>query len=534
MVFNSFSFLFAYLPIVLVIYYLCRRFLGRPWTELCLIVASLVFYGIGYPKCLPVLLLSLIVNYVWGYFLYRFHKRRKCFLGTGITLNVLVLIFFKYAKLVPALQNIELDAPGISFFTFTQIAFLVETYRGRISRMSVWEYGAYVTFFPKLMEGPIMLPTDWETQSDQNRLQAQEQDQTQDRVRNQNQHQYVLNPAAKSKSKSELKLALRPSETKDEWWERLIRILILISFGLFKKVILADTLGQAVTAGYDNVAALNVVDAWIVMLSYTLQLYFDFSGYCDIAMGIAAFLGYDLPLNFDSPYRAVHIIDFWKRWHKTLTAFLTQYVYIPLGGNRKGAFRMYLNFLIVFLISGIWHGAGWQFVLWGMMHGVLYVITRAILELEKKGKLPGMFKRVSTGVTGRICHAAGVLLTFLYVNIAWVFFRASSVKEGLQFLQRLVLGGGGKVSRSIADTFNLDEFWYMIKVLHLDAGTNSYFYVMVLFLVACLLLIWACPNAVRLATKCKLNAGIVFLAAILFVWSVISFSGVSTFLYFNF
>lgn len=400
MVFNSFSFLFAYLPIVLISFWVSRRYLGRQWADVCLIVASLVFYGWNYPKCLPVLLGSLIVNYAWGCFLYRdltkkpkaargkaveknaertvaktvektgsvpddFNRRRKCMLGAGIVLNVAVLGFFKYARLLPALQGIELDAPGISFFTFTQIAFLVETYRRNIVPMGMSEYGLYVSFFPKLMQGPIMLPEDFQVQrSDEKPIEQRSNEK--------------LTEEKKKRTRAVFEnLALCSTQTKDEWWEKLLRNVILISLGLFKKVILADTLGQAVAAGFENVAALHAVDAWVVMLSYTLQLYFDFSGYCDIAMGVAAFFGYDLPLNFDSPYKAVNIMDFWKRWHKTLTDFLTKYVYIPLGGNRKGAFRMYVNFLIVFLVSGIWHGAGWQFVVWGMMHGTLYVITCA-------------------------------------------------------------------------------------------------------------------------------------------------------------
>lgn len=554
MVFNSFSFLFAYLPIVLILFVVSRRCLGKQWAELCLIVASLIFYGWNYPKCLPILLGSLIVNYAWGCFLYKdltkeprttkeevvgktvektvektgsvsndSRTKKKYLLGAGIVLNVAVLCFFKYARLLPALQGMELDAPGISFFTFTQIAFLVETYRGNIVPMGMREYGLYVSFFPKLMQGPIMLPEDF---------QAQRSDEKPTEQRNNEK------PAEGKKKRTRAvfeNFALCSAQIKDEWWEKLLRNVILISLGLFKKVILADTLGQAVAAGFENVATLHAVDAWVVMLSYTLQLYFDFSGYCDIAMGVAAFFGYDLPLNFDSPYKAVNIMDFWKRWHKTLTDFLTKYVYIPLGGNRKGAFRMYVNFLIVFFVSGIWHGAGWQFIVWGMMHGVLYAITRAVAGQgkENNGRTEEDSGRIHRMLRG-LSHGVRVLLTFLYVNIAWVFFRASSVAEGIQFLQRLVLGGAGKVSRTIAEGFNLDEFWYVIKVLHLDQSSNSYFYVMVLFLIACLLLIWALPNAVQIAKKCRLNVGMILLAAVLFVWSVISFSGVSTFLYFNF
>ena len=362
-------------------------------------------------------------------------------LGAGIVLNVAVLGFFKYARLLPALQGIELDAPGISFFTFTQIAFLVETYRRNIVPMGMSEYGLYVSFFPKLMQGPIMLPEDFQAQRSDEKSTEQRSNRK-------------LTEGEKKRTRAVFEdLALRSAQTGDEWWEKLLRNVILISLGLFKKVILADTLGQAVAAGFENVAALLTADAWVVMLSYTLQLYFDFSGYCDIAMGVAAFFGYDLPLNFDSPYKAVNIMDFWKRWHKTLTDFLTKYVYIPLGGNRKGAFRMYVNFLIVFLVSGIWHGAGWQFVVWGMMHGTLYVITRAVSGYSRRKEAQvaggrtvreGCTNTNNHGLLRRLSHGVRVLLTFLYVNIAWVFFRASSVKEGVQFLRRLLTGGTGR------------------------------------------------------------------------------------------
>ena len=294
MAFNSFSFLFAYLPIVLILFWVSRRYLGRQWADVCLIVASLVFYGWNYPKCLPVLLGSLIVNYAWGCFLYRdltkkpnaargkaveknaektvaktvektgsvpddFNRRRKCILGAGIVLNVAVLGFFKYARLLPVLQGMELDAPGISFFTFTQIAFLVETYRRNIVPMGMSEYGLYVSFFPKLMQGPTMLPEDFQAQRSDEKSTEQRSNRK-------------LTEGEKKRTRAVFEnLALCSTQTKDEWWEKLLRNVILISLGLFKKVILADTLGQAVAAGFENVTALHAVDAWVVMLSYTFS-----------------------------------------------------------------------------------------------------------------------------------------------------------------------------------------------------------------------------------------------------------------------
>ena len=456
MVFNSFSFLFAYLPIVLILFWVSRRYLGRQWADVCLIVASLVFYGWNYPKCLPVLLGSLIVNYAWGCFLYRdltkkpkaargkaveknaertvarsvekngsvpddFNRRRKCILGAGIVLNVAVLGFFKYARLLPVLQGMELDAPGISFFTFTQIAFLVETYRRNIVPMGMSEYGLYVSFFPKLMQGPTMLPEDFQAQRSDEKSTEQRSNRK-------------LTEGEKKRTRAVFEdLALRSAQTGDEWWEKLLRNVILISLGLFKKVILADTLGQAVAAGFENVAALRSVDAWVVMLSYTLQLYFDFSGYCDIAMGVAAFFGYDLPLNFDSPYKAVNIMDFWKRWHKTLTDFLTKYVYIPLGGSRKGKVRTLINTFLMFFLSGLWHGANWTFIVWGLWHGFFIVAEDAVKKLfriEKHGK----------GGRNPVMAVLKHLYTLLVVLIGFVIFRADNMEQAASMIRAMFSG----------------------------------------------------------------------------------------------
>lgn len=471
MVFNSFIFLFAFLPIVLAGFKLCNHIWGAKAGTIFLVLASLVFYGWNYPQCLPVLIGSMLLNYLLAKYL-----SNKRVLAIGIIVNVGVLAFFKYGKMLWGIDGSIMAAPGISFFTFSQIAFLVETYRKNLGRMSVADYSLYITFFPKLMQGPLVQPQKFWEKND--------------------------------------------SERKDRW-EAFLRNLLLLTLGLFKKVILADTLGQAVNIGYAGISTLNSLDALIVMLSYTLQLYFDFSGYCDMAMAIAGFFGYELPLNFDSPYKAVNIMDFWKRWHITLTKFLTAYVYIPLGGNRKGKVRMYVNFLLVFLVSGIWHGAGWQFIIWGMMHGVLYVITRA-LHKEKAVQ------------DNKLVHGMKVFLTFLYVNVAWVFFRAPSVSDAVMLLKRIFTGGFGRVNWELAGTFNLDEFWYVIKVLGVDKWQYAHYIIMVVLLIAMLFLIWAVPNAVTIARKSKLRVGTVMVMAVLFVWSVISFSGVSTFLYFNF
>ena len=407
--------------------------------------------------------------------------RKKPLLVTGLILNVGALFCFKYtgASYVPL---------AISFFTFSQIAFLMECYRGNLGKVSALDYSVYVTFFPKLMEGPIALP-------------------------------------------DEMLSRIRTIMDRKYDWERMFRGFSLFTLGLAKKVLIADTLGKAADYGYTNLASLNSGDALIVMLSYTLQLYFDFSGYCDMAMGAAGCLGFELPLNFDSPYKAGNIIEFWKGWHITLTRFFTRYLYIPLGGNRKGKARMYLNTLLVFLISGIWHGKGLTFIIWGMMHGVLYVVTRWYRERRKDRDI---VHGVAHGAGKKAGRILAVFVTFLYVNVAWVFFRAPDLKEALALLKTIISCNFARINRNLAGCFHLDEFWYVIKVLHLDSWQYAHYILMVLMLVFALILVFFAKTAVTVSGKIKPTVVNTVLLAVLFVWCVVTFSEVSTFLYFNF
>ena len=256
-------------------------------------------------------------------------------------------------------------------------------------------------------------------------------------------------------------------------WEKFARGFILFVLGMFKKVILADTLGAGVDFGYGNLDVLGRLDVLVVMFAYTLQLYFDFSGYCDMARGIGKMLGMEIPINFNSPYKAVNIVDFWKRWHITLNRFFTKYVYIPLGGNRKGMARMYGNLLLVFLLSGIWHGAGWNYIVWGMLHGVLYVITR--WWQKRSGEAEKKTKNILMTCVSRI-------LLFIYVSVAWVYFRAENIVQANKLLGIVLTGKLQKLSMELAECFQLDEFWYVLKVLHLDAMAYSRYILMFVML----------------------------------------------------
>ena len=324
----------------------------------------------------------------------------------GIVLNLGVLFYFKYYNFFVSAINDAFNTSilikkillplGISFFTFQQIGFLVDTYRGEVKEVSFVDYALFVSFFPQLIAGPIV-------------------------------------------SQSEMIPQFR--DLKKHSWdgEGFYRGLTLFVFGLAKKVLVADTLGSAVDIGYSSLPVMGGLDSFLIMIWYSLQLYFDFSGYCDMARGLARMLGFNIPVNFDSPYKSDNIIEFWKHWHITLTRFFTKYVYIPLGGNRKGNVRMLINILIIYFLSGLWHGAGYNFILWGMLHGILYVITRAIgLYGNDKciiNKIPRVIKR---------------LFTFIYVSFAWVYFRAESISQGNELIRNILTGNWRNVNYSIS------------------------------------------------------------------------------------
>ncbi len=487
MLFNSYEFIFLFFPLVLAGYTFCTKF---GCARVFLLLASLIFYGWNSPRYLPVLLCGMAVNYGICWQMERCADKKRM-LVLGLVFWIGTLCCFKYLDLggfVPL---------AVSFYTFTQIAYLMECYRGNLKQVKALDYGLYAAYFPKLIQGPIALPDE-------------------------------ILPHIGEKAQRDKTGIFQKAD-----WERIYRNLYLFLLGLFKKALIADTFGQAVTLGYSALDGLNSLDGIIVMLSYTLQLYFDFSGYCDMAMGISGMLGINLPLNFNSPYKAANILEFWKRWHMSLTRFFTRYLYIPLGGSRKGRGRTYLNILLVFFLSGLWHGTGIQFLVWGMMHGVLYVITRMFLD-SRIGRDFGLRMKERKGPVKALCHGTAVLLTFLYVNAAWVFFRAPSLKEAGKLLGTIVSGKGGRVNWELAGCFNLDEFWYVIKVLRLDSWQYAHYICMVLILAAALFLVFFGKNAVEYVRTVRPRAVHGLIMAVLLVWSVLSLTGVSAFLYVNF
>lgn len=351
MQFNSFSYILLFLPLTAAVYFLASRY--RVYAgKLALVLAGAVFYALGGWKSAVVLAVSLAVNFAFAKAMEKTSVPGRALLAVPVVLNAALLFVFKYTGFVLTNLNAlgasfappELMLPlGISFFTFQQVAYLAAVYKKELLRADALDYLAYILYFPKLLMGPLMDPVDFVTQ---------------------------LNNAS-------LK---RPNA------ENIAAGLKLFSFGLFKKLLLADTFAKAVAWGFANTETATAADWLLVMLFYTFEIYFDFSGYTDMATGSSLILNITLPINFDSPYRALSIRDFWKRWHISLTKFFTRYIYIPLGGSRRGLRRTIANTMLVFLVSGLWHGANWTFILWGLLHGVFMVFDR-LFEKEREFRL---------------------------------------------------------------------------------------------------------------------------------------------------
>ncbi|MBD2016069.1 MBOAT family protein [Microcoleus sp. FACHB-53] len=403
MLFNSWQFIFLFLPLTVFIFFQIGR-LGRPKLAMIwLIAASLFFYSWWNPAYLSLLIGSILFNYIVGYALSQpraMPLSKKWILALAIALNLALIGYFKYANFFISSANDILDTNfnlynlilplGISFFTFEQMTYLIDIYRGKTQDYGFLNYCLFVTFFPRLIAGPI--------------------------IRYGQVMPQFANPLIYRFSPEDLAVGMT-----------------IFWIGLSKKVLLADSISTYVTPVF-NAAANGVpftfAEGWTGALAYSFQLYFDFSGYSDMAIGVARIFGIKLPLNFDSPYKAVNIIEFWRRWHITLSNFLRDYLYIPLGGNRKGKLRRYINLMITMLLGGLWHGAGWTFVLWGGLHGAYLCVNH--LWHDFRQSLGHNLKKSHWWSRG-----VGCLVTFLAVVVAWVFFRAENINAAITMIKTM-------------------------------------------------------------------------------------------------
>lgn len=490
MLFNSYSFVLVFLPVVVILYHLLNKHGNYAMGKVLLLIASVVFYCTGGLDTVVILAASLLVNYCIFTFLITSKASdglRRLYLCAGIILNLGLLIYFKYLGFFSDIINSLFKAGipvrevllpiGISYYTFSQIAFLTDGYRDPDTKYSLLDYALFVTFFPKISVGPIAIAKDMIPQFNE------------------------------------------PSRKQTDY-NNVAGGIVIFAAGLAKKVLLADNFAPYADWGFSHINDLGTVNALIVSLAYMMQLYFDFSGYCDMAKGICLMLNIDLPDNFLSPYRSLSIAEFWKRWHMTLTNFFTRYVYIPLGGNRKGKVRTYVNMFIIFFLSGLWHGAAYTFVVWGLIHGLGISLSK--LLNDKMEKLPKVLRWFGT---------------FMFVNITWIIFRAETLGYAIEFIKQLFSFKILPVNIELVAKATPDEMQLVQWLVLTASGKAPYLsgcIIIIAFLLIASFISIYCKNATERLATLKLNVRTVVTTVILLVMSILSLSGVTEFIYTNF
>jgi alginate O-acetyltransferase complex protein AlgI len=461
MLFNSPVFLFAFLPIAIIGYYFLLHRNFQTGRIVWLVLVSLFFYSWWNPVYLPLIAGSIVANYYLGLGINNsIGSKRKALVTLGVSLNLGLIAYFKYANfLVDSLSGIistdfniqRVILPlAISFFTFQQISYLVDIYKGQPVERKFFNYCLYVSFFPQLIAGPIVRHYEMLPQF----------------------HAYSLGNVS----------------------EYLAQGFSLFVVGLFKKVVMADSLAQYASPIFlqaDNNLAVSFTEAWIAAIAYSFQLYFDFSGYSDMALGLALMFGIKLPINFFSPYKSASIIDFWRNWHITLSRFLKDYLYIPLGGNRSGRLRRYVNLLITMLLGGLWHGASWNFVIWGGIHGFLLMINniwRGFCE-----------KWIGMDSLSRLSFAPiGILITFTVVTLAWVVFRAETLSGAMNMYAAMFGISGAAIPDSWSGLWQeLSQFGTNAKLLTSSANPLPTDFEFGLLMTFSIFVIWFLPNTAQ-------------------------------------
>ena len=487
MLFNSYEFIFFFLPITFTVYFWLHKKRLSQISKGWLVFASLFFYSCWNIIYLPLILGSILFNFLIGSSITSINTTtaKKVFssrflLLFGIVANVSLLIYYKYMDFFIANTNLFLDTNwslthiilplGISFFTFTQIAYLVDAYRNEVKEMDYLNYTLFVTFFPHLLAGPILHHKEMMPQFD----------------------------ALKNKVIQYKNISIG---------------LFLFGIGLFKKVIIADTFAQWANIGFNTDQTLHFLEAWATSLSYTFQLYFDFSGYTDMALGVALLFNIRLPVNFNSPYKALNIQDFWRRWHITLSRFLRDYIYIPLGGNQKGELSTYTNLFTVFLIGGLWHGAGWMFIIWGALHGSAIVLHRVWQKLNIK-----------------ISPLIAWFITFNFVNVTWIFFRAEDISSAIRILKGMLLGPIVLTGAAEEAWGELRSFGFQFGDFALDFATDTRPYG---WLLAAFIFIFL-PNSQSWLQRFRPTKIYLIFSIVLLLYASLHLAQESEFLYFNF
>ncbi len=490
MLFNSHIFIFFFLPITVMVYFGLNKKRLTTAAKGWLIFSSLFFYSYWNIVYLPLILVSILVNYSITKSIIEYDEKVKNIISkrslfyAGLIFNIGLLGYFKYMDFFILNINMGLGSEiplfhlalplAISFFTLQQIAFLVDTYEGLVKQKSIIDYTIFVTFFPQLIAGPIVHHSEMMPQFSSLRAK-------------------ILN------------------------YKNIASGLFIFSIGLFKKVVIADSLSVVAIDGFDVAEQLNFIEAWFTSLSYTFQIYFDFSGYTDMAIGAALMMNIKLPINFNSPYRATGVIDFWSRWHITLTNFITTYIYTPIvRAFRKITFTkaMFATF-VAMMISGVWHGASWMFIFWGLLHGIGLVVNN--YWRKTKIKMPAVL---------------GWFITFNFLNITFIFFRAKEwddaikVLSGMLGLKTVVLPG--KLSGVLE--FLTSYHVHFGQVFSQIRPSRE----IVVWFVVSFVIVFFNKNSIQLKNYLVLNRQTMFFVTGLLFWSLLYLGRVSDFIYFNF
>lgn len=497
MLFNSYIFIFIFLPLTLLGWYGLNKLNHPHFAMAFLALMSLWFYGYFNPSYLLIIVSSICINYLLSFLFEKYKNKHahKVLLGVGVAFNIGVLLYFKYFDFF--IENINLAFKtdftlkhillplGISFFTFQQLSFIIDRYKGTARHYGIINYATFVTFFPQLVAGPIVLYDE---------MMGQFEDLDNRR----------FNPEKFSKG------------------------IWLFVIGLAKKVLLADVLAVFVNSGFDNYIFLDSPSTAMVGLLYAFELYFDFSGYSDMAIGLGRMFGVELPQNFKSPYKSYSMKNLWQNWHITLSRFFIRYVYIPLGGSRKGTPRKLLNVFIVFFLSGIWHGANWTFIVWGVVQGLLLVFDNLyIIGAQGDNDRKPLIK---------LPRKLGTVLTFIIFTLTLYIFRSDNLTMAWTMLKNLFSFKVTGYFPKMFALFDVPEIYVLKEIINLKAPdmlNTLYIATMIIFTVVSFIVICS-KNALQIIDGSKMTAKKYVFAFVLFVWSVLSFSQVSTFIYFNF
>lgn len=489
MIFSSFEFIFIFLPATLAGYFLFGK-KSIHSANIFLLFASFFFYGWWDLRYIPLLMFSILWNYFAGLLIGKFAEKtisQKVILILAVTLNVVLLGYFKYTDFFIKTANRALHTDwnlkhivlplGISFYTFQAISYIVDVYLGKTKKeKNIINLALYISLFPQLIAGPIV---------DHKSMIPQFADKD----------RHKFNPTNFSAG------------------------ITLFALAVFKKIVIADSLSPVVADIFGRISSLTMLEAWCGVICYTFQLYFDFSAYSEMAIGLGKMLNIDFPTNFESPYQATSMIDFWRRWHITLGTWIRNYIYIPLGGNRKGQRRKLINLFVAMTICGFWHGAGFRYIAWGMMHGGFLVVNHWWREFSKEHKL-------------EIPKIFGTILTFICVCSGWAIFRANSLRDGLRLIKRMfnyhkfALPAGGKIE-------NLFSFLHYFEVNFINTANLPFARLLLLSI-----LIFCLPSAQKIVSeryKASWKWLLISLAALFYsLYTIAGNANLSEFLYFQF